>query len=1238
MRLTPNQQKALTFNTHVCVTAGAGSGKTTVLVERYLKILHEADASPREIVAITFTEKAATEMKERIIERLNELDSRKFHNRSKFQEQMTTAPISTIHAFCSRILREFPFQARVPANFGILQGIDTRLLLRATLQEELKTIATEHHHELYSKLRHLLYCCAGRRKLETILTAMLNQRETIERLKQQLYDEHSNAEIRELWETLSIEQLLQNGGTDESEQSVQAWVKEWIHCLNTVLKVAKGKNAPEIRNLTDQLTANLNTDIAKPTQLQQLRKIEKLILNKSGKIAKNYFLGKGTDITAIESEINFLGSAAKELRNTPPINDDDDALIQTTRHLLALYTHIETAYQRAKLEQGKLDYTDLQLKTRELLKENKEIRRTLENRYKYFMIDEYQDTNPLQFELVMLLTNKLQHGNLFIVGDVKQGIYGFRGADIRVFNQTREKICESNGMAVSLSENFRSLRDDVGFVNYFFQRLMHEGTESEFEVAYEPLVQARTAPLGTEAESAVANGSIEIILGNKGEERVNENELIATRIKNMITEKVAVINRDENGESLRQIEYGDIAILIRNRTHLPDLERALLDKGVPYLTTGGIGFYQRQEIYDIWNYLQFLDAPIESHVALAAILRGPFFGISDTELYEISLQHGDSFWEKTEARLQNLVTQDNVIGTPENPRKKLSDESEISSQNLQLAVGLLKKHLQLAQRIPINQLILTIVQETGIIGTITAGPQGQQRWANYQKLLDLARNFQQEDANLDGSQTLTRFIDFLAILMDEEPREGQAPIQANRTAVQIMTIHAAKGLQFPIVVLPGLDRRGQIETEPFIDEQCGIGFTSLNPDDDYKKRDPSIIKLMKNRANAKADAEKKRIFYVGTTRASDRLILSGTLFDSQKPRSMLKSLCTHLGLSQQTSLSIPVELEAFSDNSTKQQHFNLEIPIIRCLPESAEPASNQAEIISPELSQLPAPPLSPSTTGAYFSVPELSNYARCPLRYHLENVLRIPPIRPINDECNEFIQPSTAQNQPDTPDWDETETGRAVHYILSQIRQKTDVRQLERLIQYYKESIRSDIRENVNAFLTSELGQIALVSEQTYCERQIHIQLGEHIIGGRIDRLFKHPTTGHWQAIDYKTIGTVDKLGMTSSLLSSVDEHSGEESLIALTDENRPQVELYALLVHRSYPEQPELTINLFFTHLNQSVPLQFSRNELQQLANRWTETIASLQLSTYLKNPSHCPSCPYADDNLNQRCIITTS
>ena len=1158
MNLTPNQRKALKIKQHICVTAGAGSGKTTVLVDRYLEILRKADVSPEKIVAITFTDKAAAEMKGRIIQKLNEPENRDI--RRKYLEQMNTAPISTVHAFCSRILREFPFQANVPANFSILQGIDQKLLLQQTIKNTLKEIATNPDDEHYSELRNSLQRYGNRKKLVDLFSNMVEKRELVENLVVNVYSNSTDQQLPDVWEKAFQDEL-----PSETE------IEKFCQYLTVVLQVAKGKNASEVNILNSKLEILPDRNPSSPDVLNLLKEIADLITIKNGSIATTNFLKRGVDTTAIETEIKFLESVTAKIKEVPSPDTqkdktDDEFLLSTTQDLLTLYTRIFDKYQNDKLSQGKLDFADLQIKTRDLLRNNEKIRRELVHRHKYYMIDEYQDTNELQYHLVMLLTNELNDANLFIVGDPKQSIYGFRGADVRVFHKTKQKIIENGGMDIQLKENFRSLRDTVGFVNHFFECLMKGGSETEFEVSYDSLTKARAVD---------ANGAIEIILGQYDNEEANEYTLIAQHINKMIKNGEKIWGQGEDkDESPRPIAYGDIAILIRSRRHLPDIEQALLSADIPYLTTGGVGFYQRQEIYDVWNYLNFLNAPSEYGTSLIGILRGPAFGISDTELYEISLQKGKSFWEK----VLNYQTR---------------------TTYLQNAIDTLKNHMHVVHRMPVNQLILTIVNETGMIGTLKLGKQGQQRWANYQKLLELARNFDSDE----NEQTLTNFIEFLDTLITEEPREGQAPIEDTSGSVQIMTIHSAKGKQFPVVILPCLNRIGQFAKEPFIDEKIGIGFSPLDPKNGYEKTAPEIVELMKERAKTKDEAEMKRLFYVGATRAEDRLILSGTLNHHNNLQNMLKWLYEHLGIGKEDdSASLPVMLEVYSNNTVNSDSFQLNIPIIKRIYGPADADKIFDEIVSDDFPEKPFQPLGPSNFGTSFSVTELANYGCCSLRYQLENALRIPPL---NEEQR---------------DWDKTDMDAAIRRILARIKHPSHAENLDNLIEttfenYFQpigQSTTADLKvtleTHISNFLNSELAATAFSATESYTNQQFHADINGHIISTRFDRFFKDQT-GQWQIINFKIFET--------------------QNLECC----KPEMGLYALLFHKAYPNEQNVGITFYFTEQNESEQMCFDSEDFQKIYEQLQKQITSLQQGTFTKNLEHCCACPYADSH--GECIV---
>lgn len=1155
IQLTPNQKEALNIENHICVTAGAGSGKTAVLVDRYLEILRSrSDVNPDQIVAITFTDKAAAEMKGRIIENLDEPENADI--RDKHLEDMYTAPISTIHSFCSRILRENPFQAAVPANFGILENIEKKLLLKQTIKDTLHEIATNTGDRHRTELKCCLESVLDGEKLVDILTSMVDKRDIIQHLLNTVYSNSAEERLPKEWE-----KAFQGFLPSETE------VEQFIKCLNALLEIARGSQTDRIHCLISDFESLNDFKASSPEVLSYLREIAKLIITKENKIAKRDFIGVRNDTSDYEDEVDFLVSVATRIKETPDVDcedveSDDYLLLSTTHDLLVLYNRILEDYQNAKLSQSKLDFTDLQIKTRDLLKNNDGIRRKLLAQYKYYMIDEYQDTNELQYEMVMLLTENLKSSNLFIVGDPKQSIYGFRDADVRVFEKTKQRIIENDGKEIQLTENFRSLQNSVGFVNYLFTELMGNEKESDFEVTYEPL---------NVAKSERTNGVVEIILGQKDSEIANEYTLIAQHIQNLV--KVS----QDSESSANRVKYGHIAILIRARGHLPEIEHALHSAGIPYLTSGGIGFYQRQEIYDIWNYLNFLNAPNDNGVSLIGILRGPAFGISDTEIFEISLQKGKNFWFKTR-----------------NYQKK--------TDRLRTAIDILETHNDIAHRLSVNQLIHTVVSETGMIGTLKTGSKGEQRWANYEKLLDIARNF---DAD-DNKQTLADFIEYLDVLITDEPREGDAPVEEGSDSVKIMTIHAAKGKEFPVVILPCLNRKGPNQQEPFIDEKLGIGFSPLKPKQDYDKSAPEIVRMMKETAKAKDDAEKKRILYVATTRAEDRLILTGTLNDSNNAEYTLKMLFEHLDISIEAEFKVISDsLYLYKDGKLTKQDFQLKIPIVKQLDSRSDDEGDSADTTEVNQPEAPFENLVASEFKSSFTVDELANFARCPLRYQLENVLCLAPI-------------NGGMTKDDNSDLDISIQG-----ILSRIERRLNAlevdNRIDRVLENHPEitndmteqAARKTIRHHVDNFLESELAEHMLSASETTFNQKIHARINGHIISGTFNKLFQDQS-GNWNIIDFKTSDIQD--------LASC----------------QPEMQLLALLFFKSSPSETKVTITFYFTAMNESVQICFNRTELQETLDLWHGRIKDIQKGSISQNLEHCNTCPYAD--AGEQCIVINS
>ena len=1147
MKFTRNQKKAHDLNRHISVTAGAGSGKTAVLVHRYLKILLEKDLPPNQVVAITFTEKAAAELKQRIVNEVNARLQAEPHNTQleKIKTGMLSAQISTIHAFCSRILREYPVEAGVDASFSMLQGIQQRIVVRDAIDTTLRDIADRpDEDETRVKLVDLLRIF-GKNRLEAHLSELVNQREAVEQLKHNVY-QRTDSDVLEDWYDFVQRQLVQSL-TDRFP------IEDWLRCLNSILEIAKGKNAVIVRELVAGIQPNMEPQEA----ASRFREIAPFIVTQGGTISKQNLLGRNVRTEAIEEEIDFLVPAANHFLSFPTFTDDDKLLIRVTRLLIDIYDEVQRDYENRKRQARQLDFDDLQIKVRDLLQQEESIREQLAQRYPYIMVDEYQDTNRLQYEILKPLVSAFKSGNLFIVGDQNQSIYRFRGADVRVFDQTRKEIIESQSTLTAdftwkdeileasdlekrgdlrLPENFRLLRNLVGFVNLIFEEIM--GGRNEFEVKYEPLIQGRITD---------QTGDVELLIGSEvgnSQPSVDENKLIVERIRHLVGTDETVWE----GEQPPQIRYGDIAILIRSRTRLPEIESALLEAEIPYKITGGIGFYQRQEIYDIGNYLQFL-IDSENDVALAGVLRAPFFGISDVELYEIAQRSSKKpFWKK----VKDYAAQ--------------ADQS--SAFPIRDAVQILRSHLEICHRIPPSELIRKIVNDTGMVGVLPVGQSGEQRWANYEKLLGIARDFERL-----GFTDLHDFLEQLNLLIEEEEREGQATTQLTTDAVEIMTIHAAKGLEFPVVILPNLDRTvTRYDQEPFIDDQWGIGFKPANPDKNYEQSDPGATQLMRKRARSKREAEEKRLFYVATTRARDRLILSGTLNEKGEAKGWFEWLFDALeilGMPSASELLYPITIQTLSGEEATTIPFDLPIRIIKS-PDELHITQEETFTPSPstDFPVVQIDLLIPSSVDETVSVRELTAYAHCPTRFYLQHQIQVPS--------------------------SETQSGQDT---------ETD-------------------RQEVNRRLDSKVEEMALNTDEVYRERHIYAEIGSHIVEGTADRFFRD-VEGLWRVINYDT----DRIDWESIGDPAGYYRSQIELYALLVHRLHPEQQVIPVTIDSTdlaAPYSVELTreelVDIESAWLERIKAIQAALNSDAIGAGRFE------------KNRDHCPLCPYFVDG---ECIV---
>jgi ATP-dependent helicase/nuclease subunit A len=1173
--LTSSQQLALNTLHHLSVTANAGSGKTMVLVERYIDILTSGKAYVSEVVALTFTDKAASELRRKISEGIAKRIAEERHhgNRQRLEtirEQLAGAMIGTIHWFCKKILQEYPVEANVDASFTVVEGVDQKMLIEQSIRETFRSILkdepyTAKREELFAVLRAL-----GKPTVMTIVEQLAARREIVQRwIRQGGIYSLSDDEVLEQWRN-----HLSN--VVNAELSNPQLLKD----IRDVVSAATGKDA-----LTVSATykAFEKTSDARKRSLLLVELLEKMLTD--GKLRKKLFGDKAD---------NQLAEQAARLKRADDIlsplltfvaqaNDDwHRRLLSQTRLLLELYQNATERYQEKKFESAQLDFDDLQFFASELLR-NDRVRQKLAHRFKYIMVDEYQDTNSLQYEILLSLVDDLSRGNLFIVGDPKQSIYGFRNADVAVFDRTKREISSVSGndSVVVLNDSFRLLRDIVAFVNLVFAPLMKESA-SEFDVAYEPLVRGRQNS---------ASGRVELLLrrpaedveGKESSDVISEGEFIAQRIMQLHAVGYEVYDKNEKPNP---VQFRDVAILLRSRNGLADIEEAFVRHNIPYLVSGGVGYFQTQGIYDFYNYFKFL-LNQDDDIALAGVLRSPFFNVSDAELFEAGFGRRTlSLWEEANSLRVK--------------QKKLTA--------LLRAVEMLNSDLEIATRLPIAELVERIIDQTNYAGFVAGTNRSAQITANIEKLKRLARRYEEQ-----GFKTLYDFVGRLSRLIDEEEQEGQAAIDVFADAVKIMTIHAAKGLEFPVVIVPSLERNFRYDGQPFIDEGLGVAFASGEGED----ANAPIAEFLKRRSNQRTVAEEKRILYVACTRARDLLILSGEHTKSRTSRNYLNWILDGLRvddniLTETISFNVATPfLEIGHDHYVrKTEEHTLHVHRVR-----PETVLGGRRIEQPKLKRegeqrLLIDPLHFAPRGEMFSASKIRTYIECPSLYYLRYVAGLPtsPVHSAHD---------TTDDEHDVTIPAELR-GRAFHYVMQHIDDLTAkpmaIRNvLSQFISQDSLSIISEpsievdaIVELVLTVVQSKFWDEVKRGTEARTEFTVMAKLGKDFLTGTMDRIYRDENDV-WTILDYKT---------DSVSRSTVEEKSRNYEA---------QLRFYSLLIRKTFAAS-EVRSVLFFSSLPESpIRFSYSHTDLDSFELDLVATIQKIHTKDFRRSNGICSNCPFA-------------
>jgi len=849
-QMEPNEEQLpdiLAREQDVVVTAGAGTGKTRTLVARYLSLL--AEGLPlRSIVAITFTRKAAREMRNRVRAVMGQYLSRSdlsIAERRRWQtryHELDAARIGTIHNLCTEILRAHPAEAALDPRFVVLDEGQAGILSGQALEEALAWAADD-------PLAMPLFSLFGEWRLRTLLQSLMKQR-----LQASLAFEDRPDDLWATW----LAQLLPPIKNFLDDVQVQSTFADLL-ALRADGTLARAEAAgdtlagplAELLFIWDEiLGARAQADwVTISTRLAVLRKNMKQV-GRKGNWAP-------ADPKAAIKELQGIYDECLAGWVGDGINLELDRLLAEAMPALhQLFNEADAAYTRLKRERQALDFDDLEELALLLLRNRVDVRRRWQKEIAAILVDEYQDTNGRQRDLANMINGG--QGNLFIVGDAKQSIYRFRGADVSVFRGERKKIEEGGGRAYTLATSYRAHSALIEGLNDLLRPVLGEEDDIDrpWREPFSPLIPYRPAPRAGINEPYIA---LQLTVGSKGD------GALFRAAQALVSYLV---------EQLKPDEYGQVAILCRASTSFGPYEDALDQAGIPYLTVAGRGFFDRPEIRDLLNALQALNDPSDN-LAIVGLLRSPIFGFSDSDLYELTRG-----WRQS--------------GKNDSVWTFLQDKDD---PQIRRAIEVITPLHRQSGRTPVARLLKAFLDSTHYRAALLQA--GYPRAArNVAKLL--------ADAHASGLVTVHEFLEYVTTLRSGASREGEARATAG-DVVRIMSVHAAKGLEFPIVVLGDINHKSPAGSDLFLDPELGV-LPRMMDDEGLL---PGRYRLLKQRADDQEAAEAERLLYVAATRVEEKLILNGNIRLSRAGRlgwlaGWMKDLAAPLGLKE---LEIPYDSE-----------------------------------------------------------------------------------------------------------------------------------------------------------------------------------------------------------------------------------------------------------------------------------------------------------------------------------------
>lgn len=874
---------------NLLISASAGSGKTRVLVDRIIEKIKQG-ASLDNLLVVTFTNAAAAEMKERIEDSLKKLvnhsrqDAGSQRRLVKEINKIPQADISTLHAFCLKVIRRFYYIIDLDPVFRL-----------ATDETEISLMKEE----VWEELREAYYAKGDEEFLNLVDMYGGQDDQNLTDLVLRLYD-YSRAHPQPDYWLDSLAHLYQLESNDLSQTSLyQDYVKPdlllGLFESQKMLQIAydmaysereEGPKQYEILEGEKAFYENLY-ELVDGDQLDQAFNLAQHFNFTRWSTAGSKETKEFRDEMKLwrdQAKKNFEGVKDQYLAFSP---QDQVQFIQSMEapieKLGEISQEFSEAFQAYKLDRQILDFNDLEHYTLEILNTEQngifEAQAYYTEKYSEILTDEYQDTSRLQEAILDKISQKDPHGNRFMVGDVKQSIYSFRQAEPSLFvEKYTDYAQEKDGRRIVLAENFRSRKEVLDFTNLLFIQLMDASFGGiEYDKAAELVAGNKNFPDSNDFQ-------VELLIYEKEADEEEDDELASTGLQTVgrIRGEAQIIGQkilelvgsgfeiyDKEAKQNRPIKYSDIVVLSETRKHNLDIQSVFQELNIPVGASDTQNYFRTSEVEWLISLLKVIDNPHQD-IPYVAVLRSPIVGLDENDLALVRLENPESdFYTAGQTFLKNH--EEGILESPRHDkvyRALKAFEDQLASWR------------QEARRQSIASLIWDIYRQTGILDYVGGMPSGKQRQANLHALYERASAY--EEMQFKGLFQFIRLIE--RIQESDKDLKEPTTIEADQDAIRMMTIHGAKGLEFPVVFIINLNKNLNLrdsQGDYVLDSRLGMGTKYFNPEDKLKM--PTLPEsIIKDQTKINILAEKMRLLYVALTRAEQKLFLVGSYKNKDK--------------------------------------------------------------------------------------------------------------------------------------------------------------------------------------------------------------------------------------------------------------------------------------------------------------------------------------------------------------------